>query len=456
MATIIQNGILVTASEIFQADLKIDNGKISMISNEILGGNEDTVIDAMNKYVLPGLIDPHTHLAIEGTLDDFNTGTKTAASGGVTTIINFTDPDNSQTFIEDLKEWREKAKNSLIDYGFHSIINKCNPDVLEQISRLPDEGVTSIKLFMAYKENMVNDDELYLLMKAAKEAGVVTNIHAENGRVIDRLIEEALNKNNTKPIYHAYTRPPSMEAEATARALRIAEITEAPTYIVHISCEEALIEFIRAKERGVNAFGETCPQYLVLDEEYLKKENREAVKYICSPPLRTKKDQEVLWNKIKLGAISTIGSDHASHPYVNGKENGVNNFTKASNGLPGIESTLLLLYHHGVYKRKITFPKLVEITSQNPAKIFGLYPKKGSLNIGSDGDIVIFDPNKTSVITKESQKQGTEYSIYEGMEVQGNIDYVLSRGEIIVRNKEVVGKSGRGEYLYRNKFSRWT
>ncbi|WP_080872652.1 dihydropyrimidinase [Oceanobacillus timonensis] len=453
MSIIIKNGILVTASEVSQRDLKIDNGKISMISSQINGEKNDTIIDATNKYILPGLIDPHTHLGIEGTLDDFETGTNAAASGGVTTIINFTDPDNSQTFLEDLREWKNKAKNSLIDYGFHSIINKCNSDVLEQISKLPDEGVTSIKLFMAYKENMVNDKELYLLMNAAKKAGIVTNIHAENGVVIDQLIEEALNKNNTKPIYHAYTRPPEMEAEATARALRIAEITEAPTYIVHISCEEALKEFIHAKERGVNAFGETCPQYLVLDEDYLKKEDKEAVKYICSPPLRTKKDQDTLWNKIKSGSISTIGSDHSSHPYVNGKENGINNFTKAPNGLPGIESTLLLLYHYGVCEERISLSKLVEVTSQNPAEIFGLYPQKGSINIGSDGDIVIFDPNKSTVLTKESQKQGTEYNVYEGMKVQGYIDYVLSRGEVIVKDKKVIGKPGRGNYLYRDKFN---
>ncbi len=302
---------------------------------------------------------------------------------------------------------------------------------------------------------MVNDDEIYLLMKAAKKEGMVTNVHAENGRIIDQLIEEALDRKNTKAIYHAYTRPASLEAEATARVLRIAEITEAPTYIVHISSEEALTEFKRAKERGVNAFGETCPQYLVLDENYLKKEDKEAVKYICSPPLRTKRDQEALWDKIKLGAISTIGSDHASHPYVDGKEKGVNNFTKAPNGLPGIESTLQLLYHYGVYEGRITLPKLVEITSQNPAKIFGLYPRKGSLNIGSDGDIVIFDPNKSSVITKETQKQGTEYNVYEGMEVQGDIDFVLSRGEVIVMDKQIVGKTGRGKYLYRNRFCDW-
>ncbi|GEN87096.1 dihydropyrimidinase [Oceanobacillus sp. FSL W8-0428] len=453
MATIIQNGIIVTASETFQADIKIDNGKINMISNQITGSNEDTILDATNKYVLPGLIDPHTHLGIKGTLDAFETGTRAAAAGGITTIINYTDPDNSQTFLEDLTEWKEKAQNALIDYGFHSIINKCDKDVLEQISKLPDEGVTSIKLFMAYKENMVNDEELYLLMKAAKKAGVVTNIHAENGSVIDCLIEEALSSNNTKPIYHAYTRPPATEAEATARALRIAEITGAPAYIVHITCEEALKEFVRAKEKGVNAFGETCPQYLVLNEEYLKQEEKEAVKYICSPPLRTNKDQEALWHNIKSGSISTIGSDHASHPYVNGKENGINNFTKAPNGLPGIESTLLLLYKYGVCEGKISMSKLVEITSQNPAKIFGLYPQKGSLNVGSDGDVVILDPNKSSIITKASQKQSTEYNVYEGMEVQGSIEYVLSRGKVIVKDNKVVGEPGSGKFLYRNKFT---
>ncbi|SDL34449.1 dihydropyrimidinase [Lacicoccus qingdaonensis] len=452
MATIIQNGTLVTTSEIFKADLKVDNGKISMISDKIHDDKNDTVIDATNKYILPGLIDAHAHLAIEGTLDDFESGTKAAASGGITTLINFTDPEKSQSFVEDLYDWKNKAKSSLIDYGFHSIINKCNKDVLKQIPKLVDEGVTSIKLFTAYKENMVNDEELYLLMKEAKKAGVVVNVHCENGKIIDQLIEEALENEDTDPIYHAYTRPPAAEAEATSRVLRIAEITGAPTYIVHISCEEALKEFTRAKERGVTAFGETCPQYLVLNESYLKMKKEEAVKYICSPPLRKEKDQEVLWEGIEKGTISTIGSDHASHPYIGGKEKGIDNFTKAPNGLPGIENTLLLLYNFGVIKGNITLSQLVKVTSENPAKIFGLHPKKGSLSIGSDGDLVIFDPNASNIITKETQKQRTEYNVYESMEVQGKIDHVLSRGEVIVENGEVIDNPGRGEYIYRKKF----
>lgn len=453
MATIIKNGKLVTAADTFQADLKIEKEKISMISNQITGTNEDKIIDATGKYVFPGLIDPHTHLDIDGTLDDFESGTAAAAGGGVTTIINYTDPDNSQTFLDDLNQWKKKAETSLIDYGFHSIINRADKDTLEQISKLPGEGVTSIKLFMAYKENMVNDEQFYNLLKTAKQAGIVTNLHAENGHVIDMLIDEALEQGNTDPIYHALTRPPSTEAEATARALRIAEIVGAPIYIVHLSSAEAATEFVRAKERGVLAFGETCPQYLVLNESYLKNSSEESVKYICSPPLRTKADQEVLWKEIKLGSISTIGSDHASHPFINGKDKGINDFTKAPNGLPGIESTLLLLHHYGVCKGKISLPKLVEITSKNTAEIFGLYPKKGNLNVGSDGDIVIFDPSKSSVISEKTQKQGTEYNVYDGMEVQGYIDYVLSRGEVIVQDNEIIGKSGRGKYLYRSKFS---
>lgn len=454
MATIIQNGTIVTSAETYQADIKVKNGKINMIANEITSKDRDTVIDATGKYVLPGLIDPHTHLDIDGSLDDFESGTAAAASGGITTIINYTDPDNSQTFLDDLKQWKKKAENSLIDYGFHTIINKWDDEVAKQLAKLPSEGVTSIKLFTAYKENMVNDEELYSLLKAAGKAGIVTNVHAENGHVIDKLIEEALDEGNTDPIFHAYTRPPATEAEATARALRIAEIAKAPIYIVHLSCEEAVTEFARAKERGVTAFGETCPQYLVLDKSYLKKPNEEAVKYVCSPPLRTKHDQEVLWKNIRSGSISTIASDHASHPYVNGKENGINDFTKATNGLPGIESTLLLLHHFGVCEGKITLPKLVEISSKKPAEIFGLYPKKGNLNIGSDGDIVIFDPNKSTVISKDTQKQGTEYNVYEGMEVKGSIDCVLSRGEMIIQNHEVIGTPGHGKYLYRNSFTR--
>lgn len=454
MNTVIKNGTIVTASDIFKADLKIVNGIISAVAENIDIANDDHVIDASGQYLFPGGIDPHTHLAIAGTVDDFTSGTRAAAAGGITTVINFTDPKKDQrSFLDNLNEWKQKAKPSLIDYGFHSIINRCDEDVLDEIARLPEQGVTSIKLFMAYRGSvMVNDQQMYRLMKAAAEAGIVTNIHAENGDVIDELIQEALRNAQTDPVYHAITRPASLEAEATSRALRIAEVLKAPVYIVHVTCLAALREVQWAKKRGVNAWGETCPHYLVLNETCLKKDNREAVKYICSPPLRTEQDQQALWDGLADGVLSTIGSDHASHPYHNGKILGEDDFTKAPNGLPGIENSFSLLYHFGVSQHRLSLQKFVEVTSYNAAKIFGLYPQKGTLQVGSDADIVILDPEQSWTITQREQWQRTEYNVYEGVKLNGKITHVLSRGEIIVKENVVRGQPGRGRFLHRNRY----
>lgn len=453
MSRIIQNGIIVTQGDTYKADLEIREGKIVSIANKITPASQDDVIDAEDQYVLPGGIDPHTHLAIENTLDDFESGTRAAAAGGITSIINFTDPQEGQSVIDNLNMWKRKAEKSIIDYGFHSIINKSDDNTLTELAKLPEEGVTSIKLFTAYRgKNMVEDMEIYKLMKAASSLGIVTNVHAENGDIIDEMIAEALEKGQTDPIYHARTRPSSMEAEATHRVLRIAETLDAPIYIVHVTCEEALNQVVNAKKRGVYAYAETCPHYLILDESYLEKPNSEAVKYICSPPLRTKNDQEKLWEGIMNHSVSTIGSDHASHPYKNGKILGKNDFTKAPNGLPGIESSIPLLFHYGVQEKRISLQKLVEITSANPAKIFGMYPKKGSIMVGSDADIVILDPSRSKLITQQEQHQSTEYNIYEGIETKGAITHVLSRGEVIVKHNEILGGTGRGEFIYRKKF----
>lgn len=456
MSMIIKSGTLVTHKETFKADIKIEQGCIIDISNDIFSTTHDEVIDANGKYIFPGGIDPHAHLDLSGTVDNFESGTRAAAAGGITTIINFTEPKSDQvSFLDNLNEWKEKAKDSIIDYGFHSIINNCNDFVLDEISRLPENGVTSIKLFMAYRgTNMVDDRQIYQLMKKASESGIITNVHAENGDVIDFLIEEELRKGNTDPIHHAYTRPSAMEAEATNRVLKIAEILDAPVYIVHVSNGQALEEVQRAKSRGVKVYAETCPHYLLLDESYLKMDSQESVKYICSPPLRTEKDMRILWEGIELGDISTIGSDHSSHPYKNGKVLGKMDFTKAPNGLPSIENIYSLLYNYGVHENRISLQKFVEITSYNAANIFGLYPKKGTLQVGSDADIVIMDPNKPSIISEKGQFQNTEYNIYEGFKIEGNITHVLSRGKVIVKDKIILGQPGRGEFLYRNRHTK--
>ncbi|MFC4766780.1 dihydropyrimidinase [Effusibacillus consociatus] len=455
MRTIIRNGTVATSADVFKADIQIINGVVTAISERIVPVEGDHVIEATDQYVFPGGIDVHTHLAFPGTVDDFESGTKAAASGGITSIINFTDPKKGQSVLDNLREWQEKAKPSFIDYGFHSIINECNERVLEEVPDLAEQGVTSIKLFMAYKDHlMVNDVEMYKLMKTAGEAGIITNVHAENGDVIDQLISDALSKGNTTPYFHASTRPCLLEAEATGRALAIAEAANAPVYIVHVSCAEALQQVEQAKKRGVQAYAETCPQYLVLDSSYLAKPFEESAKYVCSPPLRDKSNQTVLWNGLASGLISTVASDHSSIPFEGGKALGRDNFAKIPNGCPGIEDIFSLIYHFGVHEGRISLQKFVEITSSAPAKLFGLYPKKGTIAIGSDADLVVLDPRLSRVISKNTQSQSTDYNLYEGTKVQGVITYVLSRGEELVQEGRFLGKPGRGEFLHRKRFKK--
>ncbi|MGE7764640.1 dihydropyrimidinase [Peribacillus sp. NPDC096540] len=459
MKTIIQNGTIVTVADIYKGDLLIENGVITAIADRIIPEKDVHVIDASGQYLFPGGIDVHTHLAwpfqSTGTADDFVSGTRAAAAGGITSIINFTNPKKGQTLLDNLQEWKKKGELSLIDYGFHSIISEYNDHVLQELPILAEqEGVTSIKLFMAYKgELMVNDREMFKIMKKAGEVGIITNVHAENGDIIDELVEDSLSNGNTDPIFHAYTRPPITESEATGRALSIAEAANASIYIVHVSCADALEKVEQAKRRGVQAFAETCPHYLVLDESYLELPDFEGGKYVCSPPLREKWNQDLLWKGISSGLISTVGSDHCPFLFEGQKTVGRNNFTMIPNGVPGLEDIFPIVYHYGVHEGRISLQKFVEIISTGPAKLFGLYPKKGSIGIGFDADIVIFNPNVSRVISREKQYQNVDYNLYEGRVVQGAITRVLSRGEEIVRDGYVIGEQGRGQYLFRKKNS---
>lgn len=459
LKTIIQNGTIVTATDCFNADIMIDKGKITAISDRLFPEKDDYVIDANGQYIFPGGIDVHTHLAwpfqSAGTADDFVSGTRAAAAGGITSIINFTKPKKGQTILDNLKEWKKKGEPSLIDYGFHTIISEYNDNVLEELPILANqEGVTSIKLFMAYKgELMVNDREMFKIMKKAGEVGIITNVHAENGDIIDELIQESISKGDTSPIFHAHTRPVITESEATGRALAIAEAANASIYIVHVSCADALEKVEHAKKRGVQAYAETCPHYLVLDQSKLQLPNFESGKYVCSPPLREKWNQEYLWKGISSGLISTVASDHSPFLFEGQKTLGKDNFAKIPNGVPGIEDTFSLVYHFGVHEGRISLQKFVEIMSSGPAKLFGLYPKKGSIAVGFDADIVLFNPKASRIITKEKQYQNVDYNLYEGTVVQGAITRVFSRGEEIVRDGYVIGEQGRGQYLFRKKSS---
>lgn len=457
MKTIIKNGTIVTATDTYKADLLIEHEKITAISAELNPDSDANVIDASNQYVFPGGVDAHAHLGWDypnpDPEDGFLSGTKAAAAGGITSVINFTQPKRGQSLLHDLRDWKKKGESAFIDYGFHVIINEYDKRVLDELPILAEqEGVTSIKLFMAYKDElMVDDREMYKIMKKAGENGIITNVHAENGDIIDEIIEEAVQKGNTSPIYHAKTRPAITEAEATGRALAIAEVAEAPIYIVHVSCYDALAKVEEAKKRGVQAYAETCPQYLVLDDSYLEKENFEGGKYVCSPPLREKWNQAYLWKGLQSGLISTVASDHNSIRFEGQKTLGRNNFTNIPNGVPGIEDIFSIIYHFGVHEKRITLQKFVEVMSANPAKLFGLHPKKGTIAVGSDADLVLFNPAIPRVISHKTQYQNLDYNLYEGIKIQGSITSVLSRGEEIVREGIVLGDAGRGQYLFRKK-----
>lgn len=455
---IIRNGTIVTSADTFKADLQVNGETITAMADRIDPSPGEEVIDASGCLVFPGGIDVHTHLAwpfqSTGTADDFESGSMAAAVGGITSIINFTNPRKGQTLLDNLKEWKDKAKPSAIDYGFHSIISEFTEGTLEELPVLAEkEGVTSIKLFMAYKgELMVNDLEMYKIMKRAGEVGIITNVHAENGDIIDDLITQALAKGQTEPIYHSYTRPPALEAEATGRALAIAEVAGAPVYIVHVSCAEALSRVELAKKRGVQAYAETCPQYLVLDESYLELPDFEGGKYVCSPPLREKWNQDVLWQGIHSGLVSTVGSDHCPFRFEGQKTLGKENFAKIPNGVPGLEDIFSIMYHYGVAEGRISLQKFVEVMCTGPAKLFGMYPKKGTIAVGTDADLVILDPRRSRVISQKTQYQNLDYNLYEGREVQGVISHVFSRGTLISKEGAFVGKLGQGRYLHRNKF----
>ncbi|TLS54034.1 dihydropyrimidinase [Paenibacillus antri] len=450
MRTLIRNGMVVTAQEQFKADIAIEDGTIAAIAKTLSPEPGDRSIDATGKYVFPGGIDVHAHLA-NTDRDDFESGTIAAAVGGTTSLINMTAPRRGQTIAEYLAEWKTKARSSVIDYSFHLILSgdDFRDSLLDELPVLLEGGVTSLKIFMAYKgTTMVDDARIYKVMKKAAERNLVVAIHAENGDVIEELIREAVERGDTEPVYHARTRPPALEAEAVARAASIAEVAGAKIYIVHLSCAAALEEVVRAKRRGIDLWVETCPQYLVLDESRLELPNFEGGKYVCSPPLRKTSDQEALWDGIRDGWIAAIGSDHCSYDFQTDKMLGRNNFADIPNGVPGIEDRFMLLYHYGVAEGRISLQKFVQIVSANPAEIFGL-KTKGAIAIGKDADLVIVDPNGERTISKERQKQENDYNLYEGVRVAGTVAHVLSRGESIVEDGRYVGARGRGKMIHR-------
>lgn len=461
MKKLIRHGIIVTATDTYQADILIENGKISTIGQDLsLEGGE--VTNAQGCYVFPGGIDPHTHLEMPfgGTVtrDDFETGTIAAAFGGTTTVIDFCLTNKGEPLKNAIDTWHAKSKDkAVIDYGFHLMIGEMNEEVLGELPAVMDEeGITSFKIFMAYKNVFQADDgTLFRTLVTAKELGGLVMVHAENGDVIDYLVQKALAEGNTDPIYHALTRPPEAEGEATGRAAQLTGLANSQLYVVHVSCAEAVQKIAEARSKGFDVWGETCPQYLVLDQSYLEKPDFEGAKYVWSPPLREKWNQEVLWNALKNGQLQTLGSDQCSFDFKGQKDLGLGDFTKIPNGGPMIEDRISILFSEGVKKDRITLNQFVDIMSTRSAKLFGLFPQKGTIAVGSDADIVIFDPARERTISAETHHMAVDYNAFEGLKVTGEPVSVLSRGEFVIRDKQFVGEPGRGQYIKRLKYSQF-
>ena len=455
MATLlIRNGIVITATDLYEGDVFIEGEKIAAIGSS-LQMNADRIIDAKRKYVLPGGIDVHTHLDMPfgGTTsgDDFESGTIAAAHGGTTSIVDFAIQYKGQTLHHAWETWMKKAEGkAAIDYGFHMIITDLSDQVEEEMDALVGQGITSFKLFMAYPGVFMLDDASIFraLLRTGKNGGTIC-MHAENGGVIDVLVKKALAEGKTAPKYHALTRPARAEGEATHRAIALAEMADVPIYIVHLSAAEALEMVTEARDRGLPAFAETCPQYLFLSYDNYEEPGFNGAKYVMSPPLRPKETQERLWRGLAFNDLQAISTDHCPFCMKEQKTLGSNDFSKIPNGAPGIETRMSLVYDGGVRTGRISLNRFVELTSTSPAKIFGLFPRKGTIAPGSDADIVIFDPEKKVRLSQKTLHMKVDYSPYEGRDVTGVTDTVISRGRVIIDGGPVMGRAGSGSFIKR-------
>ncbi len=455
MKTLIKNGRIVTAVDDYTADIFIDGETVETIGKS-LEMEADRVIDAAGKLVIPGGIDPHTHMELPfggtSSSDDFWTGTRAAAYGGTTTIIDFAVQTKGESMIAGVDTWHAKAEGkTAIDYGFHLITTDFEDKHTEEMYTLMDEGVTSFKLFMAYPGVFLADDAtIFRAMSAAGSRGGLICMHAENGIVIDEIVKRALAEGRTAPKYHALTRPTVAEAEGVHRAIAIAEMAESPVYIVHLSCYDALNQVREARDRGIPAFAETCPQYLFLSiDDY--GEGFEGAKYVMTPALREKHNHDELWKGLKMDDLQVVSTDHCPFCMKEQKELGIDDFSKIPNGAPGVENRMSLIYNGGVHENRISLNRFVEITSTAAAKMFGMFPKKGTIAVGSDADIVIFDTEKSQTISADTHHMNVDYNAYEGMKVQGVVETVLSRGRVVIDRGEYVGKQGDGQFIKRGE-----
>ena len=457
---LIKNGTVVTATDTCVADVGVSGHKVSAIGAQLPIENAGKVVDAAGCLVIPGGIDVHTHLDMPfgGTMsaDDFETGTIAAAFGGTTTLIDFAIQYKGQSLREAFDTWMKKAHDkAATDYSFHCIITDLGSAQLEEMGQLIREGVTSFKLFMAYPGVfMLDDASIFRAMsQAAKHAGLIC-MHAENGGAIDVIVQRALAEGKRAPKYHALTRPVTAEAEATSRAIALAEMAGAPVYIVHLSCNEALEKVREARDRGLPAYAETCPQYLYLSLENFDVPGFEGAKYVFTPPLREKWHQEKLWQGLAQDTLQVVSTDHCPFCFKEQKELGRDDFTKIPNGGPGIEHRLSLIYTGGVHGKRFSANRFVELVSTAPAKLFGLYPRKGTIAVGSDADLVIFDPNREEIISAKTHHMRVDYSMFEGIHTMGAPKTVFSRGKAVIDAGKFVGRPGAGQFIRRQTYSR--
>jgi dihydropyrimidinase len=453
MRKVIRGGTVVTAADAVQADVLIDGERIAAVGS--FGDVDAEPIDATGCFVLPGMIDNHTHLSMPfgGTwsIDDYDSGTQAAAAGGTTCLVDFALQMHPNGLRSSLEEWQGRAEGAAhIDYGFHMAITSADEATIKDMSSMVDEGVSTFKVFLAYKDVlMVTDDQYIAVLERTRETGGLVMVHAENGWEIDRLVRRALAAGQTDPIYHALTRPAVLEAEATARAVRFAEYAGVPVFIVHVTCREAADAIIAARARGVPAYGETCLQYLLLTEDELRRPDFEGARYVCSPPLRTTDDQDALWQALAYDHLQIVSTDHC--PFTDEQKRlGLHDFSKIPNGLAVIQHRLTMLWEHGVRSGKLTPSRVAEITSSSVAKLFGLYPQKGTIAPGADADIVIFDPAREFVFGTDTSLMRVDYDVFAGQRAAGSPRTTLSRGTVVYDDGRILTSPGHGRFVRRS------
>jgi dihydropyrimidinase len=486
MGLLFKNGTVITASDMVKADVLVEGEIITLIGKDLNPSGHE-LVDCTNRYLMPGGIDVHTHLDLPfgGTTsnDDFDVGHKAAAFGGTTCHIDFVNQPRGGSLHDGLAVWRKKAEVAQMDYGFHMIVGDLNDAVLDEMPTMLDEGITSLKLFMAYKNVFqIDDATLYKTMGVAAKHGMIVMVHAENGDVEASLTPKLLAEGKTDPKYHAASRPPEIEGEATNRAVVMSGLTGCPLYVVHMTCDESIAALRRGRALGYPVMGETCIQYFFMTvDDHLAAPGFEGAKYVCSPPIRTPHDHAILWQAVKDGTLQVVSTDHCDFWYEGskgpwqewqksgkpwreyeaqdpsyrrpGKELGKGNFAKIPNGLPGIEDRMIVLWDQGVNTGRITPQRFVELNCTNPAKIFGMYPKKGTISVGADADILVWDPEKAHTISASTHHMKVDYNLYEGLQVKGVPVKVYQRGNLLVDGDKWHGTNGGGQYVPREPYA---